>query len=476
MGDRHSISATTEAERTSSAPRVALIWLAATMTASSLPVGVLIAQLFPLAPFLWVVLLASALFAAVGIISIPGFVYGIPTMAVSGRVFGKPVNKLISLSNWMSQLGWQAVVLVLVVYILRSVFDSYGLLPANTSIYYALVLAVLGNFVVPIIGYKAIVTAQTAGALFLALFAIAILVYLHGGQALSMTPAVGHFDGIQTLGGTSLALMGGAFSWTMFASDYSRYVRRDTSLAGMALWPSLGGFAGGGLILALAITLYVHGGIQVGPAGISITATGLGTSALYLGFCTFAILGLLASNFLNSYSSAFSLAVVVGKDLNRKKFTALDAVLATLVGIYMLFVAPSFWDSFQTFLDLLIIVAAPWTGVMITYVLWDVLPEARGGLSRLLHRRANVWVFVIGVAVTVFFSNNPLWEGYGAHLLHGTDISPLVGVATTIVASILYRVLFCHHTATDEQGQASALSKLVVSKIIQMGTDDGKNI
>jgi len=465
MSDRHSISATTAAERTSSAPHVALIWLAATMTASSLPVGVLIAQLFPLAPFLWVVLLASTLFAAVGILSIPGFVYGIPTMAVSARVFGKPVNKLISLSNWLSQLGWQAVVLVLVVYILRSVFDSYGLVPANSSIYYALVLAILGNFVVPIIGYKAIVTAQTVGALFLALFAIAILVYLHGGQALPMLSAVGHFDGIQTLGGISLALMGGAFSWTMFASDYSRYVRRDTSLTKMALWPSLGGFAGGSLILALAITLYVHGGIQVGPAGLTIMATGLGTSALYLGFCTFAILGLLASNFLNSYSSAFSLAVVVGKDLDRKKVTVLDALLATLVGIYMLFVAPSFWDSFQTFLDLLIIVAAPWTGVMIMYVLWDVLPEARGGLSRLPHGRANVWVLAIGVAVTVLFSNNPLWEGYGAHLLHGIDISPLAGVATTIVVSASYRILFGHNTATDEQGRMKALSKAAVSKV-----------
>ncbi|MBU2765203.1 allantoin permease [Acidithiobacillus ferrivorans] len=465
MGDRHSISATTEAERTSSAPQVALIWLAATMTASSLPVGVLIAQLFPLAPFLWVVLLASTLFAAVGILSIPGFVYGIPTMAVSARVFGKSVNKLISLSNWLSQLGWQAVVLVLVVYILRSVFDSYGLVPVNSSIYYALVLAVLGNFVVPVIGYKAIVMAQTAGALFLALFAIAILIYLHGGEALPMMPAVDHFDGIQTLGGISLALMGGAFSWTMFASDYSRYVRHDTSLSKMALWPSIGGFAGGSLILALAITLYVHGGIQVGPAGLTIMATGLGTSVLYLGFCTFAILGLLASNFLNSYSSAFSLAVVVGKDLDRKKFTLLDALLATLVGIYMLFVAPSFWDSFQTFLDLLIIIAAPWTGVMITYVLWDVLPEARGGLNRLPHRRANVWVLAIGVTVTVVFSNNPIWEGYGAHLLHGTDISPLVGVVTTIVTSILYRVLFCHQTIPDGQERVGTLSKPVVRKI-----------
>ena len=163
--------------------------------------------------------------------------------------------------------------------------------------------------------------------------------------------------------------------------------------------------------------------------------------------------------------------MVVGKDLDRKRFTVLDALLATLVGTYMLFVAPSFWDSFQTFLDLLIIVAAPWTGVMIIYVLWDVLPEARGGLSKQLHRRANVWVLAIGIAVTVLFSNNPIWEGYGAHLLHGTDISPLVGVATTIVASILYRVLFCHHTATYDLWQVNTLSKAVVSEI----TDEGAN-
>jgi NCS1 family nucleobase:cation symporter-1 len=65
----------------------------------------------------------------------------------------------------------------------------------------------------------------------------------------------------------------------------------------------------------------------------------------------------------------------------------------------------------------------------------------------------------------VLFSNNPLWEGYGAHLLHGIDISPLAGVATTIVVSASYRILFGHNTATDEQGRMKALSKAAVSKV-----------
>ncbi|MHB1202402.1 MAG: cytosine permease [Acidithiobacillus sp.] len=465
MNDRHSISATTEGERMSSAPRVALIWLAATMTASSLLVGALIAQMFSLASFLWAILIASALFVAVGIIGIPGFLYGIPTMAVSALVFGRPVNKLISLSNWLSQLGWQAVVLVLVVYILRSVFDSYGLVPTDNSIYYALVLAVLANFVVPIIGYKAIVAAQTMGAIFLAIFAVAILVYLNGGQALTMTPVSGYFDGMETLGSVSLALMGGAFSWTMFASDYSRYVNRNTSLSKMVLWPTAGGFLGGGLILALAITLYVRGGIQVGASGLTITAAGLGTAALYLGFCLFAVLGLLASNFLNSYSSAFSLAVVVGKDLDRRKFTILDALLATLLGLYMLFVAPSFWDSFQIFLELLIIVAAPWTGMMIIYVLFDVIPEARGSQGKPQNAHLNVWILALGVAVTAIFSNNPIWEGYGARILHGTDISPLVGVTTTMIISSLGKMMASRIAAKKESAVVEQLRSAAAGKL-----------
>lgn len=451
MSDTHSISATTNQERTSTAPRVALIWLAATMTASSLPVGVLIAQLFPLASFLWVVLLASLFFLAVGILSIPGFVYGIPTMAVSARVFGQLFNKLISFSNWLSQIGWQAVVLVLVVYILRSVFNNYALFSSEQSLYLALIIALCANFVIPVIGYKAIVSAQTVGAIFLALFAAVILLWLHGGEALTSVPASGHFSALQALGGISLALMGGAFSWTMFASDYSRYVRRDTSLTQIALWPSLGGFFGGALILALAITLYVHGGIQVGPSGITIAAKGLGDSLLYLGFCLFAVLGLLASNFLNSYSSAFSLAVVVGRDIDRKIFTVVDAILATLVGIYMLFIAPSFWDSFQTFLDLLIIIAAPWTGLMVGYVLMDVVPEKIHSISFSQNHWMNIAILVLGVIITIMFSNNPLWEGPGAQWLHGNDISPLLGAITGVVLFVAFRSVSRYSEKTESR-------------------------
>lgn len=223
MSDSHSISATRDNERTSTAPKVALMWLAATMTASSLPVGVLITQMFSLASFLWVVLLASLLFIAVGVLSIPGFVYGIQTMAISARVFGKPFNKFISFSNWLSQIGWQVVVLVLVVYILRSVLNTYSLVSPEQSLYVALLIAVCADFVVPIIGYGAIISAQTVVALFLALFAIAILILLHGAEALTAVPASGHFNVLQALGGVSLVLMGGAFCWTMFASDCSLY-------------------------------------------------------------------------------------------------------------------------------------------------------------------------------------------------------------------------------------------------------------
>ena len=172
-------------------------------------------------------------------------------------------------------------------------------------------------------------------------------------------------------------------------------------------------------------------------------------------------MGLLASNFLNSYSSAFSLAVVVGKDLDRKKFTIMDAFLATLVGIYMLFIAPSFWDSFQTFLDLLIVVAAPWTGIMIVYVLMDVVPEALHGTVRQQKCSTNVLILGFGILVTILFSNNPLWEGPGAQWLHGNDISPLLGAATGVLLSMLYRFVSrpAERSARDVRGVGAVKSK-----------------
>ena len=102
--ERHSLGATGADQRHGSSWGALFIWLAATMTASTIPLGGIMAQAFPGAPFLWVMLAASGCFLLVGIVSIPGFVYGLPTMVVSEHLLGARVNRVISAANWLSQV------------------------------------------------------------------------------------------------------------------------------------------------------------------------------------------------------------------------------------------------------------------------------------------------------------------------------------------------------------------------------------
>lgn len=460
MNDVHSLLPTNDSERTASAGGVALIWLAATMTASTLPLGALLVELFPSANFLVVLVLASVFFITVGAISLPGFNLGIPTMAVSSRLYGDKFNRLVSFSNWLSQVGWQAIVLVLVIYVLRSMLSYLGLVNGSNALGVAIILGIFANFFIPIIGYQAIVKAQSIVSIFMGIFALYILIKMHGfAQLWERSFNQTSISWIQTFSALSLALMGGALSWTMFASDYSRYLNRTSNRLAILIWPTLGGGIGSALILSLALVLTFTGGVNLSAGGLEITAAGMHSPIIYLSFCVFAILGLLASNFLNSYSSAFSLAVTLNRDLNRKYVTVIDAILATLVAIYILFVSPSFFDSFQTFLDLLIIIAAPWTGIMCSAIIFrDLLtPTCKKA------QYGRVTILLIGVFATILFSNNPLWEGWGAMLLANNDISPLVGFIIGLFLESARRIAF--NIGRDKRARESVPAPVMIDHI-----------
>ena len=441
--ERHSLGATGADQRRGSSWGALFIWLAATMTASTIPLGGIMAQAFPGAPFLWVMLAASGCFLLVGIVSIPGFVYGLPTMVVSEHLFGARANRAISAANWLSQVGWESVVLVIVIYIVRSLlFQGETVYPLSATLT-ALAVSLLANFTVPLLGYRAIVAAQKAGAVLLMLFSIVILFHVPLKASLFGTGTAMSVGTLrEALGALSLGLMGGALSWTMFASDYSRFTRGGTPLARVALAPAAGGFLGSFVILFVSVALYQAGGVTFGRDGIAFPRGMFHNEILYYGFCLFAIMGLLASNFLNAFSSAFSLAVTLRRDLNRRLSTFVDASIGTAMAVWILFYAPTFLDVFEIFLSLLIIVAAPWTGVVVVQILGDLV--GKGGLppdpaSWSEGRRSRVGVLVIAVAASALFSSNPLWVGYGARALGGVDISPLVGFALAALLAVISR-------------------------------------
>ncbi|MHB1513555.1 MAG: purine-cytosine permease family protein [Acidiferrobacter sp.] len=440
---QHSLGATDANERQGSTWGTFFIWLAATMTASSIPLGGIMAQMFPNAPFVLVILVASGFFLLVGIVSIPGFVYGLPTMVISERLFGPRVNRAISAANWLSQVGWESVVLVIVIYIVRSLLfpgqATYTLMETLT----ALAVSLLANFAVPLLGYRAIVVAQKAGAGVLMIFSVVILFHIPLKDSLVSSGIVMSGATLRSaLGALSLGLMGGALSWTMFASDYSRFTQRDASLARVVAAPAAGGFLGTFVILLVSVALYQAGGVTFGRDGIAFPRGMFHSEVLYYGFCIFAVLGLLASNFLNAFSSAFSLAVTLRRDLNRRLSTFVDAFIGTVVAIWILFYAPTFLDVFEVFLSLLIVVAAPWTGVFVVEIVGDLLDkgQAQDPASWMRGHRARAVILAVSIVGSAAFSSNPLWVGYGAHALGGVDVSPLVGLGLGALLATVMRL------------------------------------
>ncbi len=440
MHDSQALRPVAASERTSTPESAAFIWLAATMSATSIPLGGMIATGFPHTGMTAVVVAAALLFVLVGLISVPGFVFAVPTMVISEALFGKRINRGIAASNWLSQVGWESVVLVIVIYLVRTLL--FGSLPRYTAgqTLIAFGLSLAANFAVPLIGYRAIVQAQRASAVLLLALVPLILLHLTPHPQAAAATAPRGLTGF--LGALSLASMGGALSWTTFAADYSRFIRPGGSLRRVVMGPFLGGLVGTCAILFTAVRLSEAGGVDIGRHGITMAAS-VFYGDTYQAFCAFALLGLLASNFLNAYSSAFSLAVFLQKDLGRRLSTAIDAAVATGLATWMLFFAPSFLDVFQVFLSMIILVAAPWTGIVAVHVVADLIMRRTPTLDGLgAGRRRNGPVLALGMLATAVFSANPVWTGAGAQALHAVDISPLVGLAAGAALTAVTRLAF----------------------------------
>ena len=441
--DIHSLSPTSLSERHDSPMNVFFIWLAGTMTASAIPVGAVIVQQFPSIPLIYPIIIACLMYVIVGIISLPGFLFGIPSMVASEHSFGHSTNRIVSLSNWLAQVGWESILLVIVSYIIRAIlFSGY----ANYSILdtgIAFSIAILFNFIIPIIGYRAIVKTQEYSSFILLAFAVVVLfsIPLHISE-LASWKGVAHYPILDIMGAVSIGLMGGAFSWTMYSSDYSRFIKKDSGLFSVIIAPSAGGFIGHLIIMVTSVALYMDGGIKFNTTGIAISSAIFMNKFLYYGFTIFSIIGLLAANYLNSYSSAFSLATVVGTDYNRKWFTAADAALAVVISSCIIFVAPSFIAVFRIFLSLIIVIAAPWTGIMTVNIIIDLIIKKSDNIQSIgAFRKFNSWVLWPSVLCTSLFASNSIFEGYGASLFSGINLSPIVGFIIALTGTLIVRIV-----------------------------------
>lgn len=393
--DQHSLVTIPEDERINSSFSTFINWLSASSSVSIVIIGAIIIRQYENINFFTVALLSSLSFLIIGIISYSGFLTGLPTMGISLRIFGVNFNRVISLINWLSQVGWETISLLMITYDIDALVKWMGFnpyIPLSLTFICAIILA----FLVPMLGYEILLKVQSVTLVVMLLYA--------GYMILSNTRSLFHAIMVpvnlhDVVSAFSLAIVGGVFSWTMFCADYSRFVKRSSSRFSVIMFPSIGGFIGNFTLLTLSFILCKMGVITINGSGL-IYHDHIISGYLFVLLLIFSILSLLIANYLTAYSSAFSVASFMQRDYNRSLLVGIDSFIAITCAYLILYIFNDFESSFVTFLSYAVIAAAPWTGVAV----WSVTRSSgllNIGKFSMLSYRLYIVIFILSIILEI---------------------------------------------------------------------------
>ncbi|MEP7025436.1 MAG: cytosine permease [Actinomycetota bacterium] len=423
-------------------------WASPNMEFATIFVGIIGVWFFGLS--FWMAVLAIVLGSALGSVSMGvlaarGPLFGVPQMVLSRIGFGFLGNILpAGINALVAGIGWFAVNSVSGAFALNALFGW------NTKL--CLVIIVVAEIAVAFFGHNLVhMFERVAFPFLLVVFVIASVVIL------SKSHPSAHETGIP---GGFLITFGAAFGyaagWNPYASDYTRYLPKDTNRRATGLWAGLGVFLS-------CVMLEV-----VGAAAATITSIDKFVDNPTAGFTShlstpvadvtlLAIaLGAVCANALNVYSGSMSfLALGIRLPLSLRR-----AIVALVLGVAGFFLALSgLHDAGTKYNNFLLVIAywiGPWLGVFFAD---QLLRRGKRVDGFLFDRKHNPWAgfaaMAIAMAVSIyFFANQSDYIGVvPKHSPHFGDITFEVGF---MLAAVLYAVFF------RLQGQGSREEELVI--------------
>ncbi|HXZ99813.1 MAG TPA: cytosine permease [Candidatus Binatia bacterium] len=416
------------------------------------------------------ILIGNLFYALLGFASWWGTDTGTTAFMVSRAPFGRNGNRLPSLFNWLTQVGFEIEGIVLVVFIVEAMFSHQGvgsLSDAAKAI--IIVVAVAVQFVVPFLGHATIKSVlRYLSFLFIVLFAIlAILVLPHVNLSKVST---GTSWWLWTTG-LVLIISAGGLGWTENAADYSRYLPRGTRKAS-TFWAATLGPAIPSILLellgaaAFSVSAFSHAFESASNAATIPAVFSSYASWFFWPFMIVALLQLFSINSIDMYSSGVTLQAI-GIPLKRWGCVLIDTVVSGAVTALVIFQG-KFYADLSGFLDYIVVWLGAWFGVMaVDYLLrrgrYDrtSLAARVGGLywrNGGLNWRALL-ALIIGMGAALMWTdaqfyvpsyNSPLSAATG-----GGDLSWLVGI---VVSALLYWVLSFRSVAGEVAQTAVAAS------------------
>jgi NCS1 family nucleobase:cation symporter-1 len=427
-------------------------WVSPNMEFATIFVGIIGVWYF--GQSFWMAALAILLGSGLGSLSMGalaarGPLFGVPQMVLSRIGFGWFGNILpAGINALVAGVGWFAVNSV------SGAFALNALLHWNTKL--CLLVIVVVQLGVAFFGHNLVHAFERwAFPVLVIIFVIAAaVIFSKSHPGAHAAPFSGG-----SLGGwliTFGAAFGYAAGWNPYASDYTRYLPKNTNTRATGLWAGLGVFIS-------CVVLEV-----VGAAAATITNVGKFSSNPTAGFVShlptgiadvtlLAIaLGAICANALNVYSGSMSfLALGIKLPLRLRR-----AIVAIVFGIAGFFVALSgLSDAGAKYNNFLLVIAywiGPWLGVFFAD---QFLRRHKQVAGFLFDRKHNPWAgfsamaIAIGVSIWLFANQSDYVGVIPAHHPAFGDLTFEVGF---VLAALLYWLFF------RIQGQSGREETLVV--------------
>jgi nucleobase:cation symporter-1, NCS1 family len=391
---------------------------------------------------LCVIIVGNLFYLLTGLASLQGPAAGTTVFGISRAPFGPNGNRMPSLFNWVTQVGFEIEGIALIVFAAILLSSKAGFTAGTAAKVVFIIVAVGIQAVLPTLGHAAVLRVLRWLAIpFIVLFVV--MAALTTSKVNLHVPAHAAPWGALTIF-LALVISAGGLGWTENGNDYSRYLPRDADKKRIVLAVALGGAIPSALLEILGAAIATGVPSATTPNGLVSSFP----SWFIWPYLIFAIFQLFAINTIDLYSSGVTLQSLFPK-LKRLHCVAIDTVICGGVAGYAVF-SSHFYTLLSDFLLFIILWLGPWCAI---YLVDSWLRKGRYDHEALLSERGRYYrnggihwpaiiAQVLGMVCAALWLNayspyvGPLASRVGGPL--GSDFSVFIGL---IVGGAAYYLL-----------------------------------
>jgi nucleobase:cation symporter-1, NCS1 family len=395
------INVISEDERKGTPKSLFLPWFAANVSVLGLTYGSFV---FGFEISFWQAVFAGlvgivASFLLCGFIAVAGKRGSAPTMVLSRGAFGVRGTKLPAFVSWLLDVGWETVLTYLSVEATATVFHRLGWGGGTGLKIIAFVVVAVLIVGGGVLGFDVIMRIQGVITVITGILTIVFFGLTADKIHWSVVSHIKSGSTEEVIGALVFVMSAFGLGWVNSAADYSRYLPRRSSTAGVIGWTTFGSAVAPVVLIIMGLLLAgssksLNTSIS-GSDPIGALATLLPTWFL-VPFVIVAVLGLVGGAVLDIYSSGLAL-LTVGLRAPRYVAAGIDGTIMVAGGIYLVFFSHNFVPKFEGFLTTLAVPISAWCGVMLADMLLRKRPYNETDLYNPRGRYGDVRIIAVAL-------------------------------------------------------------------------------